>query len=143
MKAIIQRAYDLTIDVIVSGLILMMLITLVFAFIGVFTSLIHLVPTLPNLTLDDAELRDLVISVLGVFVIIELFSIFINYVKTRHIRLSILIDVTAVFILRDMLIKLYSKVVSNEELLVLALLLVVMVIARSITTRYSPTNSSN
>lgn len=138
VKQMIQRAYDITIDVIVYGLILLMLATLIFAFVDVVADIVHLFPSLTKIKLDDAEFRDLVVSVLDVFVVIELFSIFINYVKTHHIRLSLLIDVTAVFILREMIIKIYGKHVSTEELMVLAVLLVVMVVARSITGRLPP-----
>lgn len=138
MKQVILRLYNTTIDGVVIGLILMMLITLAFAFIDVLMAMAHLVPTWRTTTLQDVEFRELVSSVLDVFVIIELFSTFVDYVKVRRIRLSMLIDVTAVFILRDMLIKLYAKTVSTEELLVLAVLLIVMVIARSITGRFPP-----
>lgn len=140
VKLIIQRAYDVTIDVIVYGLILLMLATLIFAFVDVLVDIVHLFPSLARIKLDDAEFRDMVVSVLDVFVVIELFSIFINYVNTHRIRLSLLIDVTAVFILREMIIKIYGKHVSTEELMVLAVLLVVMVIARSITGRFHPKN---
>lgn len=135
---IIQRTYDTTLDIIVYGLILLMLATLIFAFVDVVFDIVHLFPDLARIKLDDKEFRELVVSVLDVFVVIELFSIFINYVKTHHIRLSLLIDVTAVFILREMIIKIYSKTAATEQLLVLALLLVVMVIARSITGRLPP-----
>lgn len=138
MKQMIQRAYDMTIDVIVYGLILLMLATLIFAFVDVLVDIVHMFPSLSKIKLDDAEFRDLVVSVLDVFVVIELFSIFINYVKMHRIRLSLLIDVTAVFILREMIIKIYGKHVSSEELLVLAVLLVVLVFARSITGRFPP-----
>lgn len=141
MKQMIQRSYDVTLDVIVYGLILLMLATLIFAFVDVLADIVHLFPSLTKIKLDDAEFRDLVVSVLDVFVVIELFSIFINYVNTHHIRLSLLIDVTAVFILREMIIKIYGKHVSTEELLALAVLLVVMVVARSITGRLPPKSS--
>ncbi|MBI1424721.1 MAG: hypothetical protein GC149_14845 [Gammaproteobacteria bacterium] len=138
MKQVIQRAYDTTIDVIVYGLILLMLATLVFAFIDVVVDIVHLIPSLSKIKIDDGEFRNLVVSVLDVFVVIELFSIFINYVKMHRIRLSLLIDVTAVFILREMIIKIYGKSDSSTDVLVLAILLVVMVITRSITGRFSP-----
>lgn len=138
VKQIIQRTYDVTIDVIVYGLILLMLATLIFAFVDVLVDIIHLIPSLTKIKLDDAEFRDMVVSVLDVFVVIELFSIFINYVNTHRIRLSLLIDVTAVFILREMIIKIYGKHVSAEELMGLAVLLIVMVVARSLTGRFPP-----
>lgn len=138
MKLMIQRAYDVTIDVIVYGLILLMLATLIFAFVDVLVDIVHMFPSLTKIKLDDGDFRDMVVSVLDVFVVIELFSIFISYVKMHRIRLSLLIDVTAVFILREMIIKIYGKAVSTEELLVLAVLLVVMVLARSLTGRFPP-----
>lgn len=143
IKSAIQRVYDTSLDIIVYGLILLMLATLIFAFVDVVVDIFHLIPDVAKIKLDDKEFRELVVSVLDVFVIIELFSIFINYVKTHHIRLSLLIDVTAVFILREMIIKIYSKSAPTEQLLVLALLLVVMVIARSITGRLPPKSNPN
>ena len=110
MKQMIQRSYDVTLDVIVYGLILLMLATLIFAFVDVLADIVHLFPSLTKIKLDDAEFRDLVVSVLDVFVVIELFSI-------------------------------YGKHVSTEELLALAVLLVVMVVARSITGRLPPKSS--
>jgi len=143
IKKTIQGIYDTTLDVIVYGLILLMLATLIFAFVDVLADIVHLFPSMAKIKLDDAEFRDLVVSVLDVFVVIELFSIFINYVNTHRIRLSLLIDVTAVFILREMIIKIYGKTVSTEELLVLALLLVVIVVARSLTGRFPPKSDQN
>lgn len=138
MRHLIQRIYAITIEWIVNGLILTMLVALLFAFADVVSTLVHLIPALPNIRLEDVQFRDLVVSVLNVFVVIELFSTFLGYAKTRHVRLSTLIDATAVFIIRDMLIQLYRKSVSNQELLVLAALLLIVVIARSITGRFSP-----
>lgn len=134
----ILRLYDLSIDVIVMGLMLVMLVTLILAFADVLSTLFHLIPGLSKVKLDDVEFRDLVSGVLDTFVIIELFSTFINYVRLRHIRLSALIDIAAVFILREMIVELYTKSVAKEELLVLAVLLIVMVIARSITGMFPP-----
>ena len=95
-------------------------------------------PTIKTTELDASEFRDLVSSVLDVFVIIELFSTFVQYVKVRRVRLSMLIDVTAVFVLRDMLVTLYGKTFETSHLMVLALLLIVLVIARSITGFFPP-----
>ena len=139
MKKLILRAYDRVIDAIVIGLVLMMLVTLCFAFAEVLVGLIHLVPSLGRAHFVDADFRDLITSVLNVFVIIELFSTFISYVRIKRIRLSMLIDVTAVFILREMLVKLYAQSFAGQELMILASLLIVLVIARSITGRFPPT----
>ncbi|WP_329742001.1 phosphate-starvation-inducible PsiE family protein [Dyella sp. A6] len=138
LRRLILGAYDTTIDIIVIGLVLTMLVLLVFAFVDVLITLLHLIPTIRGGALDEGDFRDMVTSVLDVFVIIELFSTFIDYVKERRIRITRLIDVTAVFVLREMLIKVYAKAFSTNELLVLALLLLVLVIARSVTGRFPP-----
>lgn len=138
MKKLILRVYDRVIDTIVIGLVLMMLVTLCFAFAEVVVGLIHLAPSLGRAHFADADFRDLVTSVLNVFVIIELFSTFISYVRIKRIHLSMLIDVTAVFTLREMLVKLYAQSFAGQELMILASLLVVLVIARSITGRFQP-----
>lgn len=138
MKRLILRVYSAAIDALVIGLVLMMLVTLGFAFVDVLVGLIHLFPTLRNASLDERDFRDLVTSVLDVFVIIELFGTFIDYVRVRRIRLFLLIDVTAVFILREMLIKVYGKSFSTQDVLVLALLLMVLVVARTIAGRWPP-----
>lgn len=137
MREWIERIYESAVDVIVNGLILTMLVTLGFAFFDVLMSLIDLVPILPQAKLEDAEFRSLVTSVLDIFVIIELFSTFIGYVRARRVRLSMLIDVTAVFILRDLIIKLYAHKSTAQDLLVLGALLVIVVIARTMTTVFT------
>jgi uncharacterized membrane protein (DUF373 family) len=138
MKQKILRLYDMSIDLIVMGLMLVMLVTLGLAFADVLATLVQLIPGLSSIKLNDVEFRDLVSGVLGIFIVIELFSTFINYVRLRRIRLSALIDIAAVFILRDMIVKLYAQSVPNDDLLVLAVLLIVMVIARSITGLFPP-----
>ena len=138
LRRLILGVYDATIDAIVIGLVLMMLVVLGFAFVDVLITLLHLIPTLKTTALDAADFREMVTSVLDVFVVIELFSTFIDYVKERRIRLSRLIDVTTVFVLREMLIKVYAKAFSTHELLVLALLLFVLVVTRSIAGRFPP-----
>jgi|GEM_PF-3129860 len=137
VKQLILRIYDMSVDTVVIGLLLVMLVTLGFAFFGVVMDLVQLLPTLKASQLNQPEFRDLVSAVLNVFVIIELFSTFVYYVRKRRIRLSMLIDVTAVFILRDLLVTLYGKTFETSQLLVLAALLIVMVIARILTNYFS------
>jgi uncharacterized membrane protein (DUF373 family) len=78
-------------------------------------------------------LRVLVERVLDVIILIELFNTFMEYARTRHIRLSNLLDVTIVFSLREILIKLYAQVFDPGDLLALCILVIVLVVARSIT----------
>ena len=130
--------YDRTIDVVIIGLVLIMVVVLIFAFLEVFTNLLHLIPDLRAKQVDETEFRDLVANVLDVFVVIELFSTFTNYIRTRHVRISILLDVSIVFALRELLVKLYAASSSMEKLIGLCLIVIILVIARSIANRFSP-----
>ena len=86
---------------------------------------------------DETILRGLVERVLEVIILIELFNTFMEYARTRHIRLSNLLDVTIVFALRELLIQLYAQVISAPDLLTLCVLVIVLVIARSIAARFT------
>ncbi|GHE00086.1 hypothetical protein U879_09990 [Defluviimonas sp. 20V17] len=134
----VLKIYVNIVNAIVIGLILVMLATLVFAFADILTTLFNLIPNLKNVTLNDVQFRDLVTGILDVFIIIELFGSIIDYIHLRRIRLSALIDVVAVFVLRHMIERIYAETAQAEALLELALLLLVLVVARSITGRFPP-----
>jgi uncharacterized membrane protein (DUF373 family) len=59
-----------------------------------------------------------------------------EYARTRRIRISNLVDVTIVFALREILIKLYAQVFSSSDLLALCVVVIVLVIARSVITTF-------
>ncbi len=138
MKELIMRIYDRAIDVIVIGLVLVMIVVMVFAFFDVLLNMWHLIPSLKSKAVNEAEFRDLIVNVLDVFVIIELFNTFTGYVKTRRVRLTQLLDVTVVFALRELLVKLYANVFSTEQLIGLCIIVILLVLARSLTGRMSP-----
>lgn len=138
IKYWILTLYDSAVDAIMIGLVLLMLVVLAFAFYDVLTNLIHLIPGFRTSGVDEPEFRELVGNVLDVFVVVELFSTFINYLRTGHVRLSTLLDVTVVFALRELLVKLYSAEFSNEQLIGLCVVVIMLVVARSITGRFPP-----
>ncbi|OYV84842.1 MAG: hypothetical protein B7Z64_06910, partial [Acidiphilium sp. 21-68-69] len=109
-----------------------------FAFLEAVASTIHLFPDFRAETMDTFTLRVLVEQILDVVILIELFNTFMDYARTRRIRLSTLLDVTIVFSLREVLIKLYGQKFSAEDILTLVVVIIVLVIARSITMRFSP-----
>lgn len=65
LAQLILSVYDTTIDVIVIGLVLMMLVVLVFAFVDVLVTLLHLIPTLHSMGLDAGDFRDMVTMCAG------------------------------------------------------------------------------
>lgn len=137
MRDLILRVYDRTIDVIVIGLVLVMIVVMAFAFFEVAMNVWHLIPGLKN-GVDEEDFRDLIVNVLDVFVVIELFGTFTGYVKTRHVRLTQLLDVTVVFALRELLVKLYANAFSSGQIIGLCAVVILLVLARSLTGLISP-----
>lgn len=138
-RSLIFRVYDISVDAVILGIIPLMLVALGFAFVEAVASTIHLIPDFSPEAMDAFTLRVLVEQILDVVILIELFNTFMDYARTRRIRLSILLDVTIVFSLREILIKVYAQKFLSTDLAALCLLIIVLVIARSITIRFSPT----
>ncbi len=142
-KQLILRIYDVAIDSIVVVLVLVMLVTLCFSLVEVVANVAHLMPTLAAARVNDPEFRQMVGNVLDVFIMIELFSTFVLYVRTRHIRLSMLTDVTIVFLLREILIKVYAESWVPAQLYGLAGILLILIVARTILARLPPVDAGH
>ncbi|HYW04033.1 MAG TPA: phosphate-starvation-inducible PsiE family protein [Gammaproteobacteria bacterium] len=138
-RALILRLYDGAIDSIVIVLVLVMLVTLGFATYEVLLNVIRLVPTFGTVGVGEPQFRELVGNVLNVFIVIELFSTFAVYIRTHRIRLSILTDLTIVFLLRELLIKVYAQSRDAGQLYTLAVVLLILIVARTILARLPPT----
>ncbi len=137
IRDLVFRLYDRAVELIILGVIPLMLVALGFAFIAAVISTVGMFQALSTSNADEQSLRTLVERVLDVVILIELFNTFMEYARTRHIRLSNLLDVTIVFALREILIQLYAQVFSPVDLLTLCVLVIVLVIARSIAARFS------
>jgi uncharacterized membrane protein (DUF373 family) len=143
LRRLVFKTYDRAVELVILGVIPLMLVALAFAFIEALIGTIHMFPLLHALAPDDTmspdevALRELVARVLDVIILIELFNTFMEYARTRHIRITNILDVTIVFALREILIKLYAQVFSSVDLLALCVVVSVLVIARGITTGFA------
>jgi uncharacterized membrane protein (DUF373 family) len=143
LRRLVFNTYDRAVDLVILGVIPLMLIALAFAFIEALIGTIHMFPLIhafaPDDTMspDEVALRELVARVLDVVILIELFNTFMEYARTRHIRISNILDVTIVFALREILIKLYAQIFSSTDLLALCVVVIVLVIARGVTTGFT------
>lgn len=136
IKMLVFGAYDRAVDVAILGVVPLMLVALGFAFVDAVVNTIHMIPLLGPSS-DDAEaFRTLVENVLDVIILIELFNTFMEYARTRHIRISTLLDVTIVFALREVLIKLYALRFVSGDVIALCGVVIILVIARTLTTRF-------
>jgi uncharacterized membrane protein (DUF373 family) len=138
-------------DLIVSALILVMVLTLVGALAGL---ILDFVAAAAEFRLDlsahnlghgvvDSLDRELVIDVLSVFVLIELFRTFTDYLEFHRVRLRVLSEVGIAFILREIFIGLYDNRIQWPEILALAALLAVLVTARIAAVRWDARGSEN
>jgi uncharacterized membrane protein (DUF373 family) len=149
LRRLVFRTYDRAVELVILGVIPLMLIALAFAFVEAVISMTHMIPLIHATAPDDSfspdeiALRMLVARVLDVIILIELFNTFMEYARTRHIRLSNLLDVTIVFALREILIKLYAQTFSSTDLLALCVVVIVLVVARGVTTSFSRDRDHN
>jgi uncharacterized membrane protein (DUF373 family) len=139
LRRVVFRVYDRAVELVILGVIPLMLAALAFAFFSAVASTAYMVPFIhTNSAVPDAAgLRELVARVLDVVILIELFNTFMEYARTRHIRLSNLLDVTIFFALREILIKLYAQVFASGDLLALCVVVIVLVVARSIASSFA------
>lgn len=138
LKSTALLAYSRSLDFIVSILVFIMVLTLVGALAGLivdffaaansFRSAISST-TLAQGIVDTID-RKLVIDVLSVFVLIELFRTFTDYLEYRRVRLMVLAEVGIAFVLREIFIGLYNHSMDWTKILAFSVLLAVLVAAR-------------
>jgi uncharacterized membrane protein (DUF373 family) len=130
--------YRKILDIIVVALIFIMLLALLGSVVGLIFDCIGAVNAvrqgIPTHSLShgliDSVARDLVIDILSVFVLIELFRTFTDYLEYHRIRVRVLAEVGIAFVLRDIFIGLYNHSIDWLQTLSLTVLLAVLVAAR-------------
>jgi len=81
----------------------------------------------------------IVANILTYLVIIELFRSFVVYFETHRFRLSTMIDPAIIFVIRELIVKLYDrKDMPSEVVMSFAFLLLCLGIIRSLAVKYSP-----
>ncbi|MBU2738208.1 hypothetical protein HJG40_05255 [Acidithiobacillus sp. ATCC 19703] len=136
VRAGILRFYERFLDLIVVVLIFVMLITLLASVVGVVWDVYETILSFR----EEAAIQGLVADVLSVFVLIELFRTFTDYLEFHRIRLRVLSEVAIVFVLRELFIGLYAHRLGPMDLIATAVLLAVLVGARVAAVQYAPKN---
>jgi uncharacterized membrane protein (DUF373 family) len=138
--------YGRILDVIVTVLIFVMLLTMLGAVAGLVLDFFAAANALRS-GISTHSLafgivysidRELVIDVLSVFVLIELFRTFTDYLEFHRVRLRVLAEVGIAFILREIFIGLYDHSMNWTEILALTALLAVLVTARIAAVHFQP-----
>ncbi len=138
MKSKALQAYSQILDVIVSILVFIMVLTLIGALAGLVIDFFAAANSFRSAVsshniahgIVDTIDRQLVIDVLSVFVLIELFRTFTDYLQFRRVRLRVLAEVGIAFVLREIFIGLYDHSMNWTEILAFSVLLAVLVAAR-------------
>ena len=141
--------YGRILDVIVTILIIIMLLTLMGAVAGLLLDFVSAANALYSgakthdiaVGIVDSIDRELVVDVLSVFVLIELFRTFTDYLEFHRVRLRILSEVGIAFILREIFIGLYGHSIDWRQILALSVLLAVLVGARIASVKFQPPQS--
>lgn len=144
----ILSLYKRIVLLIINVLIFVMLLTLIGAVVGLlfdffnaFKILSDAVPANPtNIphTLISKLGHTLVVDILSVFILIELFRTFTDYLQINRIRLSVLAEFGFVFVLRDIFIGLYANKITGLELIALSIVLAVLAGTRIMAGAFPP-----
>ena len=132
------RLYRWILDLIVTALVFIMVLTLLGALAGLILDFSSAAGAFGAVVANHklahglvyATDRELVIDVLSVFVLIELFRTFTDYLEFHRVRLRVLAEVGIAFILREVFIGLYDHSIDWPQILALAALLAVLVTTR-------------
>ena len=144
------QVYGRILDAIVTALVFVMVLTLIGALAGLVLDFFSAANEFSNAVsshnlvhgIVDGIDRELVIDVLSVFVLIELFRTFTDYLEFRRVRLRILAEVGIAFVLREVFIGLYDHSMNWSEILSLSVLLAVLVTARIAAVQFHPQDNS-
>jgi uncharacterized membrane protein (DUF373 family) len=99
-----------------------------------------IVRELPNALTSESRrvLDELIAQILMFFVLIELTRAFTEYFQYKVVRLHIMAEIASIFILREVLIKLYVGEYDWLTLIAFSVLLLSVVFVRTICLRFSP-----
>ena len=144
------RIYGRFLDFIVTALIFVMVLTLVGALVGLFIDFLSAANSFNTAVsshnivhgIVDGIDRELVIDVLSVFVLIELFRTFTDYLEFHRVRLRVLAEVGIAFVLREIFIGLYDHGMNWTEIIALSFLLAILVATRIAAVQFQPRKNS-
>ncbi|AEA47792.1 phosphate-starvation-inducible PsiE family protein [Archaeoglobus veneficus] len=119
------------------AVVYVMAVVMFFLLIGnVYTILRQLPETI--LTGDKHLFDTMITQVLTFFVLIELIRAFTEYLEFRRVRLYIMAELAAIFVLREILIMLYAQELDWLKLLSISVLLVSVAVVRTLAIIHTP-----
>jgi len=122
MKINFKHMFDKVIAVVFSVILLFLTISII---IGV----VHLFLILGKMVVHKELSHDylqIISDVLTLFILIELSRSLVEYFNTNRLRLTFIVDATIVFVLRELMIRLFEHQIMPDEIFALSALLFVL-----------------
>ena len=91
------------------------------------------------LTGDKHLFDSMITQVLTFFVLIELVRAFTEYLEFRRVRLYLMAELAAIFVLREILVMLYAQELDWLKLIALSILLISVAVVRTLAIMHTPT----
>lgn len=111
----------------VTGLIMALLLMLITIGIGIgLISLLQKLVSLIEFASAPGYYMKMVSEILTLFVLIELTRSLVSYFSEHRLRLTFILDAGIIFVLRELMIKLFEQTISPEEIYALSTLLFVL-----------------
>jgi len=108
-------------------------VILVIITLGIVIGVLQLLYTVGSMVMHKELGRDyllLISEVLTLFILIELSRSLVEYFDTRKLRMTFIVDAAIVFVLREIMIKLFEHKIGIDEIYALSALLLVMSLLR-------------
>ncbi len=107
----------------------MMLVITLGMVIGVFSLFVDIRDMLFARELTEGYLK-IISGVLTLFIMIELLRSIVEYFSARRLRMTFIVDAALVFVLREIMIKLFEHKILPEELYAMSALILVLTVLR-------------
>ncbi len=134
MQATVTRFYRLSIQLAFNIVVVVLVLGL---FVGVARILLGLGQTLGGHNLAEA-FQLLISDALTLVVVIELVRTFVDYFEWQRVRIHVLLDAGAVFVLRELFIGLHNQKIDSLGVLLWAGGVLVLVAARTLALKFQP-----
>ncbi len=104
-------------------------VMLLFITLGIVAGVLQLIIDSVELVTDEGIVRQyhkIISDVLTMFILIELSRSLVEYFNTQRLRLTFIVDAAIVFVIRELMIKLFEHTAQTQEVYALSVLLLVL-----------------
>ncbi|MDG6244641.1 MAG: phosphate-starvation-inducible PsiE family protein [Methanolobus sp.] len=130
--------FDIVIRFVTYSVLYILLIAIIVGLLNILINVAIIIYELLGGNFIHVSFIDVVVSVLTIFVLIDLFKTFIDYREHKRIRLTYITDATILIVLREIAAGVYTHHIEYEFIISISVLLVALGFIRLIATKYSP-----